>query len=67
MSRLCGVRPLDTRTQLGWEWIMECWLAREAEKGNISRKVLRARPSVVPPQGDGAADDSPRPKAAISG
>lgn len=66
MSRLCGIRPLDTRTQLGWEWVMECWLAREAEKGNVSRKLLHARPSVAPPPLGDAVDDSPRPKAAIS-
>lgn len=66
MSRLCGIRPLDTRTRLGWEWVMECWLAREAEKGNVSRKLLRARPSIARPQPSDAAKDSPRPKAAIS-
>lgn len=67
MSRLCGVRPLDTRSRLGWEWVFECWLAREAEEGNVSQDVLRARPSVAAPRLGKAADDLSRRRAAISG
>ena len=31
MERIIGVRPHEVREQLGWEWIMECWLRSEAE------------------------------------
>ncbi len=67
MSRLCGVRPLDTRTQLGWEWVFECWLAREAEEGNVCRNVLRARPSVASPRLGDATSDTHRRRTALSG
>ena len=36
MSRLVGVRPSVAREYLGWEWILEAWLRREAETGGFS-------------------------------
>lgn len=57
MSRLFGTRPVETRAQLGWEWLFELWLAKEASEGNISRKVLGARPSVAPANEDRAEGD----------
>lgn len=66
MSRLCGIRPLDTRTRLGWEWVFECWLAREAEGGSVSQDVLRARPSVAAPRLGKTAEDQSRRRATIS-
>jgi AraC-like DNA-binding protein len=38
MSRLLGVRPSVAREYLGWEWILEAWLRREAETGGFSRE-----------------------------
>jgi AraC-like DNA-binding protein len=38
MSRLVGVRPSVAREYLGWEWILEAWLRREAENGGFSRE-----------------------------
>ena len=36
MSRLIGCRPSDVREHLGWEWILESWLRREAESGGLA-------------------------------
>jgi len=66
MSRLCGVRPADTRTMVGWEWLFESWLAREAEQGNVSRSVVGTRPSIAPLPLVLSADDGERPPAAMS-
>ena len=52
MKRLCGIRPLEARQRLGWEWLFETWLAREAERGTLPRSVLGTRPSIVVPASD---------------
>lgn len=31
MKRMIGYRPSEVRERLGWEWIVEAWLRREAE------------------------------------
>lgn len=33
MKRLVGCRPTEVRTCLGWEWIVEAWIAREQSWG----------------------------------
>jgi AraC-like DNA-binding protein len=33
MYRLFGCRPTEVRERLGWEWVFEAWLRREAEAG----------------------------------
>lgn len=35
MKRLIGHRPSQVRACLGWEWIVEAWLRREVELGNL--------------------------------
>lgn len=35
MHRLTGIRPTTIRDCLGWEWILEAWLRREAETGGL--------------------------------
>jgi len=50
MKRLCGVRPLEARQRLGWEWLFETWLASEAERGTLPRSVLGTRPTIVVPR-----------------
>lgn len=35
MARLLGYRPTEVRERLGWEWILETWLKREAESGGL--------------------------------
>jgi AraC-like DNA-binding protein len=35
MKRVIGCRPSEVRACLGWEWIVEAWLRREAEKGSL--------------------------------
>ena len=47
MHRLCGIRPLDARERLGWEWVFETWLAREAAAGSITARVVSRRPSIA--------------------
>ena len=47
MSRLLGIRPLEARERLGWEWLFETWLVREAQRGTISADIVLARPSII--------------------
>ena len=35
MYRLTGYRPTEARQYLGWEWLVEAWLRREAETGGL--------------------------------
>lgn len=59
MHRLCGLRPQDVRDLVGWEWVFEAWIQREAKAGNIAPTVLAARSSITglrPPRDD--MDDS---------
>jgi AraC-like DNA-binding protein len=35
MYRLIGIRPTVARECLGWEWVMESWLKKEAEAGGL--------------------------------
>jgi AraC-like DNA-binding protein len=35
MQRLVGFRPSQVRQYLGWEWLVEQWLRREAEDGGL--------------------------------
>jgi AraC-like DNA-binding protein len=35
MYRLIGYRPSHVREYLGWEWILEAWLRKEAETGGL--------------------------------
>ncbi|MCY4573659.1 MAG: helix-turn-helix domain-containing protein [Gemmatimonadetes bacterium] len=47
MQRLCGLRPLEVRDLAGWEWVLETWIQREAERGGIAPAVLSARSSIA--------------------
>jgi AraC-like DNA-binding protein len=48
MERLIGHRPSDIRERLGWEWILEAWLRREAELGALTPTLTRGgRPTPV--------------------
>ena len=48
MARLTGHRPSDARRYLGWEWLLEAWLKREADSGGLApdftMHVLSAEP-----------------------
>lgn len=35
MKRLIGFRPTDVRSLLGWEWVVESWIQREAATGGF--------------------------------
>ena len=41
MHRLIGYRPSHVREYLGWEWILEAWLRREAETGGLAPGAAR--------------------------
>jgi AraC-like DNA-binding protein len=46
MERLIGHRPSEIRERLGWEWILEAWLKREAEIGALTPTLTHgSRPS----------------------
>ena len=47
MHRLCGIRPMEARERLGWEWVFETWLAKEASSGSIASTIARSRPSIA--------------------
>jgi AraC-like DNA-binding protein len=36
MYRLVGHRPSEVREYLGWEWLVEAWLRREADTGGLA-------------------------------
>jgi AraC-like DNA-binding protein len=50
MERLFGCRPTEARERLGWEWLVEAWLRREAELGALSPTLTRRTPSPSPSQ-----------------
>jgi len=54
MHRLIGYRPSDVRRFLGWEWVLEAWLRREADKGGLdpskARSVLSGAQSIGAPR-----------------
>lgn len=41
MKRLTGVRPSDSRRRRGWEWMVECWLRKEASDGGFPEVVAK--------------------------
>lgn len=47
MHRLCGIRPKEARERLGWEWVFETWLAKEAAMGSIASAIADGRPSIA--------------------
>ncbi len=53
MYRLTGIRPTTARECLGWEWVMESWLRREAEAGSLL-------PVFTPPRDAEREPDAPR-------
>jgi AraC-like DNA-binding protein len=41
MKRLIGYRPSEVREFLGWEWILEAWLRKEADEGALAPSAGR--------------------------
>ena len=67
MNRLCGIRPLEARKRLGWEWVFETWLAHEAARGCVAPHLFRDRPSIVDLEADGLTTSTDiAPQSAIS-
>ena len=55
MHRLTGFRPSDARRYLGWEWFLEAWLRREADRGGLRPEGTATLPPLeedvpAPPQ-----------------
>ncbi len=48
MHRLIGYRPSQVREFLGWEWILEAWLRREAERGGLGSWAPQDAPTSAP-------------------
>ncbi|MEQ1857188.1 MAG: AraC family transcriptional regulator [Longimicrobiales bacterium] len=42
MERLFGCRPTEARERLGWEWLLEAWLRREADVGALAPVLTRS-------------------------
>ncbi len=66
MQRLCGLRPLEVRKRVGWEWVFESWLAREAACGNLPAGVAESRPSIAPPLAGPSLDGDSAKRSAAS-
>lgn len=60
MKRLTGVRPSEAREYLGWEWLLEAWLRREAKNGGLS---IPLRGSSVAPSHQEAIGEKRRTEA----
>jgi len=41
MKRLIGIRPSEVRRHLGWEWVTEAWISREAQNGGFDLERYR--------------------------
>ncbi len=65
MNRLCGIRPLEVRSKLGWEWVFETWLVRETERGNISPDIVGSRSSIASMQTAALGEDEQDPPLAV--
>ncbi len=66
LKRLTGLRPSLMKECFGWEWIVESWLFREAEEGNLSpslRKTLFPTPPPAPSQQATAAAEGAQTSA----
>ena len=66
LKRLTGLRPSLMKECFGWEWIVESWLFREAEEGNLSpslRKTLFPTPPPKPLQQSAAMVEGALPSA----
>lgn len=61
MVRLTGYRPVEARQFLGWEWLLEAWLRREADTGGLAPDLTEE--FLLAPAGRAAAPTSmKRPK-----
>jgi AraC-like DNA-binding protein len=49
MERLFGCRPSEAREHLGWEWLLEAWLRREADEGGLTPTSMRRATTVDTP------------------
>jgi AraC-like DNA-binding protein len=41
MNRLLGIRPSVAKDHLGWEWLLEAWLRREAATGGFAPEYVK--------------------------
>ncbi len=45
MERMIGARPSLVRERLGWEWIFECWLRAEWDRGHLKCELRGFTPA----------------------
>lgn len=62
MMRLVGCRPSEARECLGWEWILEAWLRREADTGGLTPELTTGILGEAEPQA--ASPPAPPSRAA---
>ncbi len=66
MYRLCGIRPMEAREKLGWEWVFETWLVKEAATGGVASTIATGRPSIATLPGKTGAGASTTPSTATA-
>ena len=66
MERLFGCRPTEARERLGWEWLLEAWLRREAEVGGLTPTLTKRMPHAPPREDAASALDVPMRRRASS-
>ena len=67
MERLTGYRPREVRCRLGWEWIVEAWLRREADAGRLATTVTATTGAESTARRDQAGRSSPHSRPKVSG
>ncbi|MDX1495510.1 MAG: hypothetical protein R3253_15690, partial [Longimicrobiales bacterium] len=61
MQRLIGYRPSQVRDYLGWEWVLEAWLRKEAEEGGLAPSAVREI-TEGPKASEGPPTSLPKPR-----
>jgi AraC-like DNA-binding protein len=68
MHRLIGYRPSQVREYLGWEWLLEEWLRKEAEDGGLSPTVAsEVRADKLPGRARGSRSQPPQRSKSVGG
>ena len=68
MQRLCGLRPQTVRDLIGWEWVFEAWIQREAAAGNVAPAVVGTRRTLtgLRPEAEDPGEELAGPERAAS-
>lgn len=63
MNRLLGIRPSVAKDHLGWEWLLEAWLRREASTGGFAPEYVK---QILPGAPNKASKESDAAESALS-